>query len=182
MFAACADGTPAGARDAAAFALMFGMGMRRAEVAAARLDDYEADSGTLRVIGKGDKERMVYAAEGGKAALDAWLAVRGTVAGPLLAPVPQSGPVQAGKGMTAQALMYRLKRRAKQAAIGDCSPHDLRRTFVSSALEAGADLAMVQALAGHASPTTTARYDRRPDDARREAARLVHVPYIGNTP
>ena len=182
LFAACADGTPAGARDAAAFALMFGMGMRRAEVAAARLAGYEADSGTLRVIGKGDKERMVYATEGGKAALDAWLAVRGTVDGPLLAPVQQSGTVQAGKGMTAQALMYRLKRRAKQAAIGDCSPHDLRRTFVSSALEAGADLAMVQALAGHASPTTTARYDRRPDDARREAARLVHVPYIGNTP
>ena len=45
LFAACADGTPAGARDAAAFALMFGMGMRRAEVAA-RLADYEADSGT----------------------------------------------------------------------------------------------------------------------------------------
>ena len=71
LFAACADGTPAGARDAAAFALMFGMGMRRAEVAAARLADYEADSGTLRVVGKGDKERMVYATEGGKAALDA---------------------------------------------------------------------------------------------------------------
>ena len=46
LFAACADGTPAGARDAAAFAMMFGMGMRRAEVAAARLADYEADSGT----------------------------------------------------------------------------------------------------------------------------------------
>ena len=45
----------------------------------------------------------------------------------------------------------------------------------------GADRAMVQARAGHASPTT-ARYDRRPDDARREAARRVHVPYIGNTP
>ena len=41
---------------------------------------------------------------------------------------------------------------------------------------------MVQARAGHASPTTTARYDRRPDDAHRKAARLVHVPYIGNTP
>ena len=155
LFAACADGAPAGARDAAAFAMMFGMGMRRAEVAAARLADYEADSGTLRVIGKGDKERMVYAAEGGKAALDAWLAVRGTDASPLLAPVTKGGTVQAGDGMTAQALMYRLKRRAKQAAIADCSPHDLRRTFVSSALEAGADLAMVQALAGHASPTTT---------------------------
>ena len=75
--------------------------------------------------------------------------------------------------------MLRLKRRARQAAIAECSPHDLRRSFVSSALEAGADLALVQALAGHASPTTTARYDRRPEAARAAAARLVHVPYAG---
>ena len=46
LFAACADGTPAGARDAAAFAMMFGMGLCRAEVVGARLADYEADSGT----------------------------------------------------------------------------------------------------------------------------------------
>ena len=177
LFAACADGTPAGARDAAAFALMFGCGLRRAEAAAADVADLDPQSGALRVIGKGNRERTVYATNGGGAALAAWLAVRGDSPGPLLAPVTKGGTVQAGKGMTAQALMLRLKRRAKQAAIGECSPHDLRRTFVSSALEAGADLAMVQALAGHASPTTTARYDRRPEAARLAAAQLVHVPF-----
>ena len=55
-------------------------------------------------------------------------------------------------------------------------------TFVSSALDAGADLAMVQALAGHANPSITARYDHRPEDAKREAAKLVHVPYTGAAP
>ena len=179
LFQACADGTAAGARDAAAFALMFGCGLRRAEAVAADVADYDPASGALRVIGKGNRERIVYAPTGGKAALDAWLAVRGAHPGPLLAPVSKAGTVQAGKGMTAQALMLRLKRRARQAAIAECSPHDLRRTFVSSALEAGADLALVQALAGHASPTTTARYDRRPEAARAAAARLVHVPYAG---
>ena len=65
--------------------------------------------------------------------------------------------------MTAQALMYRLKWQCHQAGIDPCSPHDLRRTFVSELLDAGADIATVQQLAGHQSPTTTARYDRRGD-------------------
>ena len=177
LFDACGDGTPSGARDAAAFALMFGCGLRRAEAVAVTVADYDAESGRLTVIGKGNKQRTVYAANGGAAALAAWLAVRGDAPGPILCPVSKSGTIAADRGMTAQALMMRLKRRARQASIGDCSPHDLRRTFVSSALESGADLAMVQALAGHANPATTARYDRRPEDAKRRAAQLVHVPF-----
>ena len=177
LFEACADGSPAGARDAAAFALMFGCGLRRAEAVAARLEDYDPDSGAIRIVGKGNRERTVYASNGGKEAVDNWIVVRGSDPGALLAPVSKGGIVATGQGMTAQALMARLKRRAKQAAIGDCSPHDLRRSFVSSALDAGADLAMVQALAGHANPSTTARYDRRPETAKRAAAQLVHVPF-----
>ena len=177
LFKACADGTPAGARDAAAFSLMFGCGLRRAEAVSVRVADYDAESGALRIVGKGNKERTVYAMNGRRAAVNAWLALRGEEAGPLLTPVSQTGIV-AVRPMTAQALMMRLKRRAKQANIGSCSPHDLRRSFVSTALESGADLAMVQALAGHASPTTTARYDRRPEHAKAEAAKLVHVPFV----
>ena len=57
--------------------------------------------------------------------------------------------------ITPHTIMFRLQRRAKQAMIGKCTAHDLRRSSVSSALDAGADLAMVRQLAGHASPTTT---------------------------
>lgn len=81
LFATCADGTPAGARDAAAFALMFGCGLRRAEAAAVRLGDYRSVDGSLRIVGKGNKERTVYAANGAGRALDAWIAVRGLFAG-----------------------------------------------------------------------------------------------------
>ena len=177
LFRACVDGTPAGARDAAAFALMFGCGLRRAEAVAVQVTDYDPESGALRIIGKGNKERTVYAMNGGRAAVNAWITRRGDTPGPLLTPVSQTGAIDV-RPMTAQAVMMRLKRRAKLANIAECSPHDLRRSFVSTALESGADLAMVQALAGHASPTTTARYDRRPETAKAEAAKLVHVPFV----
>ena len=177
LFAACADGTAAGARDAAAFALMFGCGLRRSEAAAVGVEDFDAATGALRIIGKGNRERTVYATNGGRAAVDAWIAIRGEAPGPLLAPVSKSGTIAAGAGMTPHALMKRLQRRSRGAAIAACTPHDLRRSFVSSALGSGADLAMVQALAGHASPVTTARYDRRPEAAKLAAAPLVHVPY-----
>ena len=178
LFRACSDGSPAGARDAAAFALMFGCGLRRAEAVAVEIEHYDPESGAIRVVGKGNKERTVYAMNGGRKAIDAWIALRGAAPGTLLAPVSQTGAIDV-RPMTSQALMMRLKRRAKQGNIESCSPHDLRRSFVSTALESGADLAMVQALAGHASPVTTARYDRRPEHAKAEAAKLVHVPFAG---
>ena len=178
LFSVCADGTPAGARDAAAFALLFGCGLRRAEAVAVEIADHDVDTGAIRVIGKGNRERIVYATGGARAALDAWLAHRGVaVAGPILAPVSHFGAIDVGRGITPHSLMMRLRKRSGEAGIAACSPHDLRRSFVSAALEAGADLAMVQALAGHASPATTARYDRRPETAKAAAARLVHVPF-----
>lgn len=76
-----------------------------------------------------------------------------------------------------QAMYNMLTKWREQAKVKNFSLHDLRRTFVSDLLEAGADIAIVSKMAGHANVQTTARYDRRPEEAKRKAARLMHVPY-----
>jgi site-specific recombinase XerD len=180
LFEACADGSALGARDAAAFALLFGAGLRRAEAVGLDLADVDVDTGALRVLGKGAKERVAYLPAGGRAALAGWLRHRGDADGPLLQPVNRGGKI-IPRRMTAQSLRPICQRRGRRAGISDFSPHDLRRSFVGAALDAGADLSAVQKLAGHASVQTTARYDRRPERAKRRSAELLHVPFNDKT-
>ena len=176
IFAAC-DGSPAGRRDAALLSLLYGGGLRRAEVVALDMADLDLDSGELTVRGKGGRERLGHLTNGSLHAVLDWLGVRGTEHGPLLPPVLKGGRIQLGRRMTAQAVYERLRRIATAAGVQAFSPHDLRRSFVSDLLDAGADISMVQQLAGHAQVTTTQRYDRRPERAKRRAAEMLHVPY-----
>ncbi len=82
-----------------------------------------------------------------------------------------------GGALTSQAIYNMLYKRAQQAGIKNFSPHDLRRTFISHLLDAGADIVTVSKMAGHANIQTTARYDRRPEETKRNAAELLRVPY-----
>jgi integrase/recombinase XerD len=169
--------TTAGARDAALLATMYATGLRRSELVSIQLEDLDRIQWSLRVrAGKGRKERLVYLSDGADRAVDAWLEHRGLWDGALFCPVHRSGRI-ARRGMTDQALVYILRKRADQARVRRFSPHDLRRTFISDLLDAGADLAAAQQLAGHASPTTTSRYDRRGEAAKKRAANLLRVPY-----
>lgn len=172
------DSTPSGARDAALLALLFAGGLRRSEAVAIDVDDLDTETGAIRVrAGKGRKERTVYAINGASEALADWLAVRGRDAGPLLVPVARGGRLVMRR-LHSQAIYNALRRRADEAGVRRFMPHDLRRTCISEMLEAGADLATTQRYAGHASPTTTARYDRRPEAAKRAAAARLHFPYV----
>jgi integrase/recombinase XerD len=151
---------------------------RRAELVALDLVDYHRDSGRLRVIGKGNKERAVFVSNGGRDALHAWLRVRGREPGPLLLPVDRHGRVQSRR-LTEQTVYDRLRYLGERAGVAAISPHDCRRSLAGDLLDAGVDLATVQAMLGHASPGMTARYDRRGQRAVRQAAERVRVPYLG---
>src|SRR3990172_12466850 len=91
-------------------------------------------------------------------------------------PIAKGGKIEIRR-MTDQAVYLALRKRAGQAKVREFSPHDLRRTFASETLDAGADIATVQKMMGHADPATTARYDRRGEEAKRKAASLLHFPY-----
>lgn len=167
---------PAAARDATMLALLC-IGLRRAEVAGLKVGDYDRTSGRLVVRGKGGKERAVFLTNGAKCAVEDWIAIRGEFASDwLLLQVNKGGRIVA-HGITPQSVYTALLKRAAQAGL-EVSPHDFRRTFIGEALSAGVDVVTVQHLAGHSSPTTTARYDRRGEDVKKAAMAVVTVPYL----
>ena len=181
MMGMCSDDlTPAGVRDAALIGLMYAAGLRRAEIVALNLESYTPETGELVVRGKGSKERLLYVDNGAQDALEDWLAARGPEPGALFCPVNKGGTIQFRR-LTDQAIYNMLRKRAGQATVKTCSPHDMRRTFVSDLLEAGVDIATVQKLAGHAHIQTTARYDRRGEAAKKKAIGLLHVPWRKRT-
>jgi site-specific recombinase XerD len=181
LLSACeVDPSPAGARDAALIAVMYATGIRRASVVRLDLADYNPSAATLRVRdAKGRKEYVAHVPQDGAArALADWLAARGDEPGPLFWPINKSGTVENHR-MSDQAIYNMLVKRAAQAGVAHFSPHDLRRTMAGDLLDAGADIVTVQKMLAHASVQTTARYDRRPEQVKRRAANLIHVPYQG---
>ena len=177
LFQVCAeDASPSGRRDAAMLAVLYGTGMRRAELAGLDIGDFDSAECSILVLnGKRRKQRTVYLTTEGCALLAAWIEARGDQPGPLFCPVRQTGDIPTRR-LRGESIAYILKRRQQQAGIAPFSAHDCCRTFVSSLLEAGVDVFTVQKLAGHAEPTTTARYDRRGETAKKRAAQSLRLP------
>lgn len=196
----------AGTRDAAIIGVLYAAGLRRDEVVKLDAENYEPETGKLTLTGKRNKQRTAYITDGAADALNDWLTIRGTQPGPLFVEVNKGGKILVerqsmkvkpfrkiggmkvpnkkagqtiyrGGAMTSQAIYNMILKRASEAGIKNFSPHDLRRTFISHLLDAGADIAIVSKMAGHANVQTTARYDRRPEESKRKAAELLHVPY-----
>lgn len=182
-----ADPSPAGFRDTAMLAVLYAGGLRRAELAGLTLSDVRQDEhGThLRVVGKGNRERRVFLEDGAWAALEDWLSLRSDRPGAVFCRISKSGrllmPTDAFSPvprLTTQAVYDVVRKRARQAGLSEeVSPHDFRRTLLTHLLERGRDVFTVQAIAGHADPSTTQRYDRRGEAHIREASGEVHFPY-----
>lgn len=179
LLTACADDrTAAGRRNAALITIAFGCALSRAEIVGLDLHDYDAETGALRIRrAKGRKNRIVYVGNGAKDALDDLLPVRGSESGPLFMPIDKDRTIRP-RPLTTQAVYVILEKRAKQAGVKRFSPHDCQRTFAGDLLDSGCNIGLVQRLMGHASVTTTAKYDRRPDQAKRKAIESLHVPYL----
>ncbi|MHB2017165.1 MAG: tyrosine-type recombinase/integrase [Candidatus Xenobia bacterium] len=178
LFDVCArDGGPGALRDAALLALLYGAGLRRSEAVALDVADWNSADGCVTVRhGKGNKARQTYLSAGGAKAVADWLAQRGTAPGPLLCPVNKGGRITLRR-LSDHAAYDVMLRRASAAGVAACSPHDMRRTNISHLFDAGADVAVVKQMVGHANVETTARYDRRGEVAKKKAAGLLHVPW-----
>ena len=179
LLRAC-DDTNAGKRDAALIALAYVTGMRRDELAGLTMDDLQPnndDGADVVVRGKGDKVRTVYVDNGAFSRLLAWLQMRGDAPGALFVRINKSDVIDGGE-LSGEALRLILNKRQEQAKLSKpITWHDFRRTFAGELWGAGIDGVTIQKLMGHASQDLTARYDRRPEDARRQAVKVLHVPY-----
>lgn len=144
-------------RDKALLELLYGSGLRISEALGLNVNDVRPESGHVRVMGKGSKERVVPLSDTCMTALSRWLAVRDSVP-------PVHGERAAFLGRRGKRLDRRqaariLEERAKEAGIPQhISPHDLRHSFATHLLEGGADLRAVQELLGHSRISTTQRY------------------------
>lgn len=169
LMQSCSGKTPIDVRDKALIAILRGGGIRRGEAVNLLRRDFNLSTGALFVReGKGKKDRTVYLPESACVLVSEWLELRGEAPGPLLYPIRKGGEIQRRR-MTEDGVLKIVQRRAFLAGVESFSPHDFRRTFCSDLLDAGVDIVTVQKLAGHASPVTTAKYDRRGEETKRQA-------------
>jgi site-specific recombinase XerD len=165
-------------RDDAVIELLYGSGLRVAELCSLNLDSLDVRKRCVRVMGKGSKERIVPVSDPTLAAVKAWRAVRSELIG------DDNGDTKAGTKTDIEALFLnqrgrRLGSRDVRRILDDRSlapthPHALRHTFATHLLDNGADLRVVQELLGHGNVATTQRYTHVSKERLRSAYRASH--------
>ncbi len=126
------DAGPAGARDEALLALLYGANLRRSEAVALELADYDLTSGQLTVGDPEDRRRRRFSANGdARQALERWIMIRGPERGPLFNPVNKGGRVERRR-LSEQAIYIACQKRAAEAGLPPTSPEDLRRADASA--------------------------------------------------
>lgn len=159
-------------RDAAVIALVYGAGLRRHEAAGLLLSDVSLKDGSVKVLGKGNKERINALHDRNLDIISVWLDERGMTPGPLFLRA-RKGNRLVNEPISGQTIYDIIIRRYKEAGLKRLTPHDLRRTFATKLLENGEDVFLVQDLMGHSSVETTKNYDRRDEKAKKKAAKAL---------
>lgn len=157
LMRASAEPGRAGVRDLALVELLYGSGLRISEALGLNLFDVDLSGGTVRVMGKGSKERIAPLSDAGRERIRKYLEIRSEF-GP--EPRQQALFLGARGGRLARKVASRaVERLSELAGLPEgVSPHTLRHSFATHLLEAGADLRSVQKLLGHERLTTTQRY------------------------
>ena len=175
---AAAAGTPAAraraTRDWAVLELLYATGVRVAELVGADVGDVNLAERLLRVLGKGDKERMVPFGRPASDAVEQWLAARHH-----LLPQQTSDPGALflgarGGRLGARQVRDLVHRSTALAGVRDLAPHGLRHSFATHLLDGGSDLRSVQEVLGHASLSTTQRYTHVSTERLRSAFTQAH--------
>lgn len=153
-----ADGNPLGQRDRAVLELLYASGIRVGELVSLNLEDIDLPSRTVRVMGKGRKERIVPMGEKARGAIARYFEQRASF-------VPAGAGERAvfvnrrGGRLTARSVERLLAKYIRRAGLQkSVTPHVLRHTFATHLLGAGADMRGIQELLGHASLSTTQKY------------------------
>ncbi len=147
-----------GLRDAAVLEVLYGSGLRVAELCGLRPTDIDLDRGRLTVWGKGSKQRVVPLSPPAAEALRRWLAAGRRTLATAETPDDTVFVNRRGRPLTPRDVRRVLDRRAADGAeqgTGPVHPHALRHTFATHLLDGGADLRAVQELLGHADLATT---------------------------
>lgn len=149
------DADPIHIRDRAMIEMLYATGIRVSELCGLDLDDVDRSRNTLRVLGKGNKERSVPFGKPAERALDAYLKVRSSLkpSGPALFLGARGGRIDQ---RAVRTVVHSLIAHVSNAP--DIGPHGLRHSAATHVLEGGADLRTVQELLGHASLATTQLY------------------------
>ena len=175
-FAGRHDGSPTAIRDHAILEVLYGSGMRVAELCGVDVDDVDSGARNIRVLGKGNKERMVPYGVPAQRAIDAWLLVRGDMA-------TESEPAlfvgQRGRRIDPRVARSVVTRISDAAGVPVIAPHAIRHSAATHVLEGGADLRSVQELLGHANLATTQRYTHVSVERLRATFQQAH-PRSGN--
>jgi len=168
---------PSALRDRAMLELLYGAGVRVGELVGASLQDLDLYQGTLRVQGKGGKERVVPVGTHAARALQDYLGVRESLCArgrPLRDPDALFLNQRGGR-LTARSVQTIVQRSgALGCGRGDLHPHAFRHSCATHMLDAGADLRAIQELLGHASLSTTQRYTHVSADRLIEAYTGAH--------